>query len=54
MPGIFMLHFDRKRVLLKYRSFLKFWEPPFLQGRIPVAKLLKVLAITFDWSALAT
>ena len=34
-----MLHFDRKTnvrkcVLLKYRSFIKFQEPPILQGRI--------------------
>ena len=34
-----MLHFDRLTnitlgVLLKYRSFIKFWEPPILQGRI--------------------
>ena len=43
-PGRFMLHFDiktnvRKGVLLKYRSFIKFWEPPILQGRIHGAKL---------------
>ena len=39
MQGRFMLHFDRqtnviKGVLLKYRSFNKFQEPPILQGRI--------------------
>ena len=33
------VHFDRKTnvregVLLKYRSFIKFWRPPILQGRI--------------------
>ena len=43
-PGSFMLHFDRQTnvtlgVLLKYRSFIKFWEPPILQGRIHGAKL---------------
>ena len=43
-PGRFMLHFDiqtnvRKGVLLKYRSFIKFWEPPILQVRIHGAKL---------------
>ena len=43
-PGRFMLHFDiwinvRKGVLLKYRSFIKFWEPPILQGRIHGAEL---------------
>ena len=37
MPGSFMLHFDvALGVLLKYRSFIKFWEPPILQGRIHV------------------
>ena len=50
MPGSFVLHFDkktniRKGVLLKYRSFIKFWETPILQGRIHGAKLP-------DWSAL--
>ena len=39
-----MLHFDRKTnvtfgVLLKYRSFIEFWEPPILQGRIQGAEL---------------
>ena len=32
--GIFMLNFVRKGVLLKYRPFIKFQEPPILQGRI--------------------
>ena len=44
MPGSFELHLDKKTnvtlgVLLKYRSFIKFWEPPILQGRIHGAKL---------------
>ena len=39
-----MFHFDiqtnvRKGVLLKYCSFIKFWEPPILLGRIHGAKL---------------
>ena len=43
-PGSFRLHFDRQTnvtlgVLLKYRSFIKFWEPPILQGRIHGTKL---------------
>ena len=43
-PSRFMLHFDIqtnviKGVLLKYRSFIKFCEPPILQGRIVGAKL---------------
>ena len=28
-----------KGVLLKFRSFIKFWEPPILQGRIHRANL---------------
>ena len=44
MQGIFMLHFDRltnvtKGVLLKYRSFIQFEEPPILQGRIHETEL---------------
>ena len=44
MQGNFVLHFDkqtnaRKCVLLKYRSLIKFWEPPILQGGIHGAKL---------------
>ena len=44
MPSSFVLHVDRftnvrKGVLLKYRSFIKFWEPPILQGRIHGAKI---------------
>ena len=39
MPGSFVLHVDgctnvRKGVLLKYCSFIKFQEPPILQGII--------------------
>ena len=39
-----MLHFDkwtnvRQGVLLKYRSFLKFWDPTILEDRIHRAKL---------------
>ena len=29
----------RKGVLLNYRSFIKFWEPPIFQGRIHGAEL---------------
>ena len=39
-----MLHFDRytsarKGVLLKYRSFSKFQDPPILQGRMHETEL---------------
>ena len=44
MPGSFMLLKDRstkvsKGVLLRYRSVIKFWESPILQGRMHGAKL---------------
>ena len=44
MQGGFILHFDRytnvrKGFLLKYHSFIKFQEPPILQGRIQETQL---------------
>ena len=62
MQGGFILHFDRytnvrKGVLLKYHSFIKFQEPPILQGRIHGTELPElgfVHNFRLHWGALTT